>query len=232
MKNAVVFRHVSFEDLGTLDAVLERHGYRLSYLDATLDDLSASVVQEPDLLVVLGGPIGVYDEESYPFLTEERNAIRRRLEKGLPLLGICLGAQLIASVLGAEVKPMGVKEIGFSPVALTAAGRESVLAALNDVPVLHWHGDQFEVPVGGVRLAETSVCPNQAFSVGKHVLGLQFHLEVDARRIEQWLVGHACELDKASINPCNLRVDAGALGERLATAARSVLEEWLRRQVD
>lgn len=231
MKKAIALRHIHFEDLGTLDAVLKENGYQLSYLDATLDDLAVPAVQQADLLIVLGGPIGAYDEEAYPFLRGELVAIHHRLDQKLPLLGICLGAQLIARALEAKVYPMGVKEIGYSPLTLTPAGQESALAELADAPVLHWHGDQFDIPDGGVLLASTSVCSNQAFSVGSHVLGLQFHLEADARRIEQWLVGHANELGQAGINPQDLRIEAEQLGKRLTTAARSVLTRWLRDQI-
>ncbi|PCF95642.1 glutamine amidotransferase [Vreelandella nigrificans] len=225
MKTAIALRHLHFEGVGTLDTVLSDQGYALHYLDPAIDDIDG--IQDADLLIVLGGPIGAYDEQIYPFLKDELAVVRQRLDAGKPLLGICLGAQLIARALGAKVYPLGVKEIGFSPVTLTTDGQESVLAALGEAPVLHWHGDQFDIPTGGVHLASTPIGANQAFSLGSNVLGLQFHLEADVSKLEQWLIGHANELSQADIAPCKLREDAERLGERLTIAARTVLVEWL-----
>ena len=116
---------------------------------------------------------------------------------------------------------------GFAPLTLTQEGQASPLVALGNVPVLHWHGDQFDIPPGALRLAGTDVCPNQAFSVGRHVLGLQCHLEADPRQIERWLVGHACELAQAGIDPRALRTQACALQTRLPQAAQAAFSRWL-----
>jgi GMP synthase (glutamine-hydrolysing) len=144
-RTAAVIRHVAFEDLGIFREVLAARGYAVRYLEAGVDDL-AGPLASADLAVVLGGPIGVYETERYPFLVTELRALERRLAAGRPTLGICLGAQLIAAALGARVYPGGKKEIGWAPVALTAAGRASPLAALEGRPVLHWHGDTFDLP--------------------------------------------------------------------------------------
>ena len=146
MKTALAIRHLHFEDLGTLEPLLREMNYQVQYVDAVLDDLATLDVESPDLLVVLGGPIGAYDDALYPFLAAELQLLRRRLASARPLLGICLGAQLIARALGANVYPLGRKEIGFAPLTLTDAGRASPLAALEGVAVLHWHGDQFDIP--------------------------------------------------------------------------------------
>lgn len=227
MKTAIAIRHLDFEDLGTLQPLLAERGYAIRYVDATLDDLSAPSLQAADLLVVLGGPIGAFDEHLYPFLLGELALLHARLASGRPLLGICLGAQLIARALGACVRPMGHKEIGFGPLALTAQGQASPLALLGSTPVLHWHGDQFELPDGAQRLASTAACVNQAFAVGQRVLGLQFHLEADTRRLERWLVGHACELAQAGIDPRMLRGAAQDLEAALPAAAHAVFTRWL-----
>ena len=225
---ALVIRHVLFEDLGLLGPLLAAQGYEVSCRDAGIDPISVSEVIEADLLVVLGGPIGVYETEEYPFLIGEKEAIAARVQAGLPTLGVCLGAQLIAEVLGATVTSTGRKEIGYGPLTLTPEGRGSVLAPLDGVPVLHWHGDEFAIPSGASRLAETPGFPNQAFSVGRRILGLQFHLEADPTQLERWLVGHAAELAAAGISPSRIREDARSYGPALAEAGSRVLGDWLR----
>ncbi|MGE3298328.1 MAG: glutamine amidotransferase [Porticoccaceae bacterium] len=229
MKTALALRHIDFEDLGTLEPLLRERGFDVRYLDPTVDDLTAVDAASTDLVVVLGGPIGAFDEAIHPFLAAELRLIEQRLASGRPLLGICLGAQLIARLLGANVAPMGYKEIGFGELTLTDEGRHSVLAPLAGVPVLHWHGDRFDLPAGGTLLASTASCAQQAYMVGDTVLGLQFHLEADAGRIERWLVGHCCELAQAGIDPREVREDARRHGAALAEAARRAIGGWLDR---
>lgn len=224
---AVAIRHVSFENLGLLGPLLAERGYIVSYRDAGIDPITPAIALDAELLVVLGGPIGVHEVGEYPFLEQEQRAIAARLAAGLPTLGICLGAQLIADALGADVKATGRKEIGYDSLTLTTQGRSSVLAPLEGIPVLHWHGDAFTIPAGAERLAETPGYPNQAFSFGDQVLGLQFHLEADHTQIERWLIGHACELAGAGVEPTRIRRDARTHGPALAEAATRVLNAWL-----
>jgi GMP synthase (glutamine-hydrolysing) len=227
-KTVVAIRHVAFEDVGTLKPVLERRGYTLHYCDIGVDSLTALHNAQIGLLVVLGAPIGAYDDAAYPFLADEMALITERLQQGLPTLGICLGAQLMARALGAQVAPMPAKEIGFAPLTLTAAGSQSVLQYLpENLPVLHWHGDQFEIPAGLASLAQTPICPHQAFSVDNHALALQFHLEVDASRIEQWLIGHSAELLGVGVDLMPLRKQAAEYGEALRQAGEAVIGAWL-----
>jgi GMP synthase (glutamine-hydrolysing) len=178
-------------------------------------------------LIVLGGPIGVYEREAYPFLTDEIAAIAARLEANKPILGICLGAQMMAAALGARVAPGPVKEIGWAPLTLTSAGRKSVLAPLDASPVLHWHGDNCELPAGCVGLASTPHCPVQAIARTPSQLAVQFHLETEPPRFESWLVGHTVELSKAGIDPNELRKQSRMFGETTREIGRKVLSAWL-----
>lgn len=227
-KTAVAIRHIQFEDLGLFEPVLTATGYSVTYLDLDGDGLSTLDALEPDLLIVLGGPVGVYEAETYPWLAEERRILASRLAKDRPTLGICLGAQQIAAALGAEVAPMGHKEIGFGPISLTDAGRVGPLRHLEGIPVLHWHGDAFRIPDGAANLGVTGLCATQGFSIGQNILALQFHPEVDASAgIERWLTGHAAELAASGIDPRELRAQALSIPEDMRVAAQRMMGEWL-----
>ena len=227
MPTVLAVRHLGFEHLGVWQGVLERRGFEVRYCDPARAELATVDAAENDLLVVLGAPIGAFDDALYPFLTEEVRLIERRLASGKPLLGICLGAQLMARALGAGVAPMAHKEIGVAPLSLTEAGARSPLRHLGDGPVLHWHGDQFEIPDGAALLASTARCPHQAFSVGAQILALQCHLEADAEEMEAWLVGHCAELLASGGDPRAIRADAARYGSILAVRAEQVLGEWI-----
>jgi len=223
-----VLGHVAFEDLDLLAPIIAQRGYEIRYLQAGVDPIDAVELKTADLVVVLGGPIGVYETDTYPFIRDEIAAIRARLEADRPTLGICLGAQLMAAALGARVAPGPVKEIGWAPVTLTGAGERSVLSTLATTPVLHWHGDNCELPAGCERLASTGHCPVQAFSRRPWQLALQFHLEVDAARFERWLIGHTVELGKAGLDPNALRTQARTQGPATVQAGRAVFSTWLQ----
>jgi GMP synthase (glutamine-hydrolysing) len=228
MKTAAVLRHVHFEDLGSFEEPLTRAGYELRYYDGGLRGFSELDPFANGLVIVLGAPVGAYEEDKYPFLSEELNLLKIRIAAGRPTFGICLGAQLVARALGARVYPSGVKEIGWGPVDLTDAAASTPLRHLARTPVLHWHGDTFDLPQGAVHLASTAMCRNQAFSSGSNILCVQFHPEVDPTAgIEPWLVGHAAELAAAGIDPRQLREDARAAGPLLPANARNMFTEWL-----
>jgi len=227
---ALAIRHLAFEDLGRMKPWLQRRGFtRIQTLDAGIARLEEVNLDDVDLLVVLGGPISANDDVLYPHLRDTAALIARRLSSGRAIVGVCLGAQLMAKAMGASVGPMphGRKEIGYAPVALTAAGLMSPLAALHNQVVLHWHGDQFALPEGLDSLAQTALCPNQAFMPHAHAIATQFHLEADARRIEQWLIGHTLELKLAGIDIAQLRRDAMHHGPALERAFERVMDDWL-----
>jgi len=226
-RTAVAIRHVEFEDLGLLAPLLKQHGYATSYLDAPTDGDAWGSARDADLLVVLGGPIGVADADAYPFLRAELELIRDRVLRDRPTLGICLGAQLLAVACGGSVRAGSTAEIGYAPVTLTDAARGSVLEPLEGVPVLHWHGDVISTPPDLPPHASTPGCENQAFARGTNLLGLQFHLETDSGSLERWLVGHAYELAARDISIPGLRRDAAAFGGQLASRAQQVFEAWL-----
>lgn len=224
--DALVLRHLAFEDAGLFAAPLRERGYTIREVDAGANAAPAEL-EFADLLIVCGGPIGVYETDRYPFLADEIKALQRRLEAKRPTLGLCLGAQLMAAALGARVYPGCKKELGWAPLQLSAAGQASSLGVLSGLPVLHWHGDTFDLPEGASLLASTALYPHQAFAYGRHALALQFHAEADWRRIEQWLIGHTGELSGAGIDINALRAASHQHGPALESAAAQLLNRWL-----
>ena len=220
VKTAIAIRHVHFEDLGAFEPVLRDAGYQIRYCDIGLDEPGA-VAADADLLVVLGAPIGAYEEEKYPILIDELRLLGQRLSASLPVLGICLGAQLMARALGARVYPGKSREIGWAPIELTDAAHRTPLHHLEGLPVLHWHGDTFDLPEGATRLASTGITLNQAFAAGSTALGLQFHVEVQERGFERWLIGHTLEISTVpNLAVAALRRDAGKLRDWLDNLSR------------
>jgi len=232
IKKCLAVRHVAFEDLGLLGPLVAARGYGVRYHDAGVQPIDSDTFLAPDLLIVLGGPIGVYERDAYPFIADEIAAIGARLEADKPTLGICLGAQMMAAALGARVAPGPAKEIGWAPLTLTAEGRASALAPLGATPVLHWHGDNCELPAGCAKLAATEHCPVQAFMRTPSQLALQFHLETEPARFESWLVGHTVELNKAGLDPRELRTQARTVGPATRAIGQSVLGAWLDKAVE
>ena len=184
------FQHVPFEGLGTIESWLTAHGRTPTvtrfYAGDPLPEVDAI-----DWLIVMGGPMGVYDQDRHPWLKDEIALIGEAIAKGKTVLGICLGAQLIAAALGAKVYPNHRKEIGWFPVSLTEEGQRSPLLKgfPPSLPVFHWHGDTFDLPPGCAHLIRSEACVNQAFGCRDRVIGLQFHLEVTPASV-QALIDH------------------------------------------
>jgi GMP synthase (glutamine-hydrolysing) len=210
--------------------VLTALGCRVQYVEAGSDDLGGIDALEPDLMVLLGGPIGVYEDEAYPWIRDELALAERRLAAERPLLGLCLGSQMMARALGARVYPGTGKEIGWAPITLTDAGRRSCAAHLAPelTSVLHWHGDTFDLPRGASRLASTRRYENQAFSYGRAALAFQFHPEAAARTLERWFIGHACEIAAApDVSVAQLRADTKRHAPALERQGVLCLKQWL-----
>ena len=184
---ALILMHVEHEGPGTLGTFLEEEGVETRTLRLYGGDECPAYPEETDLIVSMGGPMNVYEDGEYPFLAEEVRFISTALKAGIPVMGICLGAQIIARACGAAVYRAPVEEIGWSTVTITEEGRRDTLfkGMPRQVPVLQWHGDTFDLPEGGTLLATSAVCPNQAFRVGS-AFGLQFHVEVDADLLGGW----------------------------------------------
>jgi GMP synthase (glutamine-hydrolysing) len=205
-------------------------GFNAAYCDACTQDLGDPSIGQADLLIALGGPIGVYETDRFPFLLKEIALLERRLAKDRPTLGICLGAQLMAKALGSRVFPGRTKEIGWGRVELTDDGQASSLRPLADegAVVLHWHGDTFDLPDGAVRLASNASYENQAFAYRGRSLALQFHVEADPQRLEEWYVGHAVELSAAGVSVADLRTRTAAVASQLRVRAARIFNEWLQ----
>jgi GMP synthase-like glutamine amidotransferase len=169
-------QHVPFEGLGSIEVWLQHAGYEIT-CTKLYESSELPEIEKIDLLVVMGGPMSVNDEGDYPWLVKEKVFIKRAIDAGKPVLGICLGAQLIASSLGAAVVPNIEKEIGWFPIQAVNVNNDSLFQFPDIADVFHWHGETFNLPPGATRIAQSKVCENQAFQIGGNVIGLQFHLE-------------------------------------------------------
>jgi len=189
LKRVIALRHVPWEDLGAFERHIVRRGAEVEYVDLFAGSMP-SAVGEPSALFVMGGPMGVYEGDRYPFLRREVEFIRSCLESGVPTVGVCLGSQLLAAALGAGVypNPQG-KEIGWGEITTTPeAASDPIFSRFAPTEtVLHWHGDIFDLPLGAIPLASSAVTPCQAFRWGSSAWGILFHVEADDGLLSRWL---------------------------------------------
>ncbi|MBC9230850.1 glutamine amidotransferase [bacterium SPL81] len=226
-KTIYAIQHLAFEDLGSLEDIFYDFGFRVRYFEAGVDDLTPAFNYE-GLTVILGGPIGVYETADYPFLKDEVEGLKQRLLENKPTIGICLGAQLIAHALGAKVYAGHQKEIGWSELEIKSLDSDrNVLTSLENIKVLHWHGDTFDLPNNATLLASSTIYPNQAFSLGNNILALQFHLEMIEESFEKWLIGHTCEIRHAGLSIPQLREDNKLYAKKLESKSREVIQTFL-----
>ncbi|MET0464003.1 MAG: gamma-glutamyl-gamma-aminobutyrate hydrolase family protein [Chitinophagaceae bacterium] len=189
-------QHVPFEGLGFIETWLREHQHTITVTRTWAKNVFPSMA-DFDVLVILGGPMGVYDDHLYKWLSDEKNFIFDSIKEEKPIIGICLGAQLLACVLGATVYTNKVKEIGWFPVDFDAAFSEWLGAPVpGKLTVFHWHGDKFDNPYGGVMQASSSACNHQLFTFGDKMIGLQFHLEADVNSVSEMVKHGAAELIK------------------------------------
>jgi GMP synthase (glutamine-hydrolysing) len=193
--NIHYFQHVPFEGLGNIEQWCKENGHLLSatrfYESASLPDL-----KEIDWLIIMGGPMSVNDEKKYPWLAAEKKLIRQAINEEKTVIGICLGAQLIAESLGAEVYQNDQKEIGWFPIKLTSKALQHKLFfnLQNPITVFHWHGDTFGIPENAIHLATSEACSNQGFLYQNKILGLQFHVETTEESLHQMFANGKDEL--------------------------------------
>lgn len=227
MKTGLIIRHVPYEGVAGFRAPIEEAGYVLDRFDVTDRGFNGLDFLAPDLLILMGGPMGVYEQDTYPWIAWEVARLAERIAARRPTLGVCLGSQMIAAAMGAKVYAGPVKEVGFAPVMLTPEGEASPLRHIAGVPVLHWHGDTFDLPDGAERLASTAAYRNQAFRVGRHLLALQCHPEMgEDPRLASWLED-VDYLAQAGTDVATIRRDEATFGSSTVAAGRVMLAEWL-----
>ncbi len=244
MARVLVFQHVAAEPLGTLDPLLRQRRHRIRYVNFHRHPDARPRLDRYQALIVLGGPMMPDQVDRYPHLETELRCIREALEQDMPVIGICLGAQLLAYALGATVRPARGWEIGWYDLAPTAAAADdpAFRHLVRPQPVFQWHGYTFDLPDGATRLARTELCDNQAFRYGANAYGLQFHLELDERLINRWLdlPHYRDELEKSGVphgvdeirrQTHGLMADSMALSESLFGALLEPLGEPATRQI-
>lgn len=169
-------QHVPFEGLGSIESWLVSKGYSITHTPF-FNSTELPDIKDIDLLIIMGGPMSVHDIDQYPWIALEKAFIRSAIDAGKKVLGVCLGAQLIAHAMGARVYKNSVKEIGWLPIHAASQINGSCFRFPSTANVFHWHGETFDLPQGAALLASSDGCKNQAFQIGKHVVGLQFHME-------------------------------------------------------
>lgn len=185
----MVFQHVAYEILGTLNPMLKDRGFRIRYVNFERHPDAEPEFNSYNGLIVLGGYMGVHEQHKFPHLKVEMKLIEAALKKGVPILGICLGSQLIAEVLGARVRVHHLPEFGWHEVKFSQEARKDSLfkSYKSSERIFQMHQDTFDIPSGAIHLASTEICDSQAFRYGENVYGLQFHLEVDEPMVHRWM---------------------------------------------
>lgn len=230
MSEFLVLQHIECEDLGTIANAMSQRGIGYKYVRLFEGE---PVPLDPGAfsgIIILGGPMNVYEEDKYPYLKDEDIFIKKAIMNDMPVLGICLGGQLIAKASGARVRKGTKKEIGWYKLSLTEdSRRDKVFNTLpQELNVFQWHGDTFDIPAGATRLAGSGLFPNQAFRIGSRIYGIQFHLEVTMEMISQWISEYREELSTLDyINSSKIISDTPAYIETLNLCAGTFFNKFL-----
>lgn len=232
MKKILVVQHVPHESLGTIGPLLERKGLGADFLRVYENHKVPRTIEGYSGLIVLGGPMGVYEQKAYPFIKGELKLIESALKTRTPLLGVCLGSQLMAAAAGARVYKGKKKEIGWYGATLTEEGLDDRLfmGLSDEFTVFQWHGDTFDLPSGSVLLASSDLFPNQVARIGSRAYAIQFHLEVTEKMIMEWIEVNREELNglKGVIDPGKIIQETRGKITGLKAYGRTVLERFLR----
>jgi len=227
-KSALIIRHVPHEGVAGYRQPIEDHGYLVDRIDVTDPAFSSLDLCEPDLLIMMGGPMGIYEQDVHPWISCQMRRLARRLEADRPTLGVCFGAQMIAAAMGAHVYAGPAKEVGFHAVTVRETALEGPLRHISGVPVLHWHGDTFTLPENVELLASSHVYEHQAFRRGSNILALQFHAEMGMDpRFDAWIEQWPGAVIEAGGDEASLRRAHEELGPGAVAAGRAMIDEWL-----
>ncbi|MBI5145103.1 MAG: type 1 glutamine amidotransferase [Candidatus Omnitrophica bacterium] len=240
-KEILVLKHIDIEGPGSMEDFFRNTAWNLRVIDLSAGELRSKDVADVVAIISLGGPMNVYEDDKYPFLKDEDKFLRKAIREETPVLGICLGAQLLARAFDAKVKKAPGKEIGWYKVNLTNDGRRDPL--FENLPleldVFQWHQDSFEIPKGAALLAESLSCPNQAFRFGRNAYGLQFHIEVTPEMVESWIDNYI-KKEAVEFNPKDMLIESYKRKETFRRQAdivyfnfaRVIAESQKRRGVD
>ncbi len=220
----LVVKHVQKEGPGLIAEAFDSYGWKLDVVELERGEPLPPTPGAAAGVILLGGPMNVYEEDDYPFLREEDGFIRAVIDEEIPFLGICLGAQLLAKACGATVTRAPLPEVGWYRVALTEAGKKDPVfrGASKNLPVFQWHGDTFDLPPGAVLLAEGQSCRNQAFRVGGCAYGIQFHIEVTQEIVDGWL------RDETGIDVRRIRKEGDRIQESYIRQGALILRNFRR----
>lgn len=228
MSKILVLQHHPGETLGMISEALQSAALAWQYVRSYAQQPVPSNLKGAEGLIVMGGPQGVYQQDRYPYLRDEIALIREAITEGKPVLGICLGSQLIAWALGARVTPGPTREMGWCPVRLAAEARDD--RVFRGVPELftacHWHGDIFDLPQGATHLASSEMTPRQAFRYGENVYAILFHVEITEPMLRDWVRGSAEELARDRIDGDAILADAQRYVSAMAPIAETLFGRW------
>lgn len=228
----IIIKHIDIEGPGTIGDFLDGSNIPYHVIDIFNGEPLPDSLSDTSVVIVLGGPMNVYEEDKYPFLKQENEFLKGVIEAELPTLGFCLGAQLIAKAKGAIVRKASHKEIGWFQISLNVNGSNDPLfqGFSGEVDVFQWHGDTFDIPEGAVKLAESELCPNQAFRIGNNIYGLQFHVEVTDEMIYQWMDTYKDEVNslKGIVDPDRIISETKAKSENYKAQAKLFCSNFFR----